>query len=761
MSEASGSKRLLRPLVTYWPIIAISVLAAVIIASRYLKYSTPMYESTAKLKLADIHEGVPNSNLYKDFDIFTSSNKIAAEVELIKSKLIISNALDSLGFDVAYFRKGEIHDMEIYEEPPFSVKYSLHDSSVMNKRIAVEILNKEQFRITIPKANPATRVAKFGEMIFISKGFLMLDKNTNLLKKRPDYNFVDNYYFNIYTRDYVIDKIIGDNIDITAIDKDVPIIRLTYKSPVAEKAAAFSNALAKAYVDDYVKNRTSAAGKTVEFINSQLDDVSGKLANSENNIESYRDSKNIINIKQETETNLKKIAEMKIQLSNMKMNLSAMDSLYEYVQVDDIRFLTLAPNFEAFTDLLSTEMIKKIKQLESERKDLLLKYTAGNPQVKIIDSKLKDITSYLRESIKNTRNNLQIKYGEIEEAIAFAERDFIGLPTKEKTITILEREFNHYQNIYNFLSEKRTEASIAESATLNFHRVISKAEVPIAPISPKPTITMILAVFIALVLSVTFVYVLDNIRSNTYDSSQIEEVSHLSIIAEVPNLTGKGRNAFSSVAIRMSMHPSLCVNSVVAFTSYKSQEGKTYLANQFGKAMVRAGHAAIRVDFSGYFDNEDVSPVTKGLSPSELEKYIKEDLKNGLDTIQLGTIMNKYALFPGSKELSQLIQVLKEQYAYVLLDVPSLKENEEMVALLTEASATIVIYRFGKSTSSQIAYFNKLMLELRINNAFVINNMVEEGLNVGKPIKNLKNWIVGVMTTFKAKRNYQREGSMA
>jgi len=53
------------------------------------------------------------------------------------------------------------------------------------------------------------------------------------------------------------------------------------------------------------------------------------------------------------------------------------------------------------------------------------------------------------------------------------------------------------------------------------------------------------------------------------------------------------------------------------------------------------------------------------------------------------------------------------------------------------------------------------MLELRINNAFVINNMVEEGLNVGKPIKNLKNWILGVVTTVKAKRNYQREGSMA
>jgi len=761
MSEASGTKRLLRPLATYWPIIAICVFTAVLIASRYLKYSTPLFESTAKLKLADVNEGVPNSNLYKDFDIFTSSNKISAEVELIKSKLIINNALDSLGFDVAYFRKGEIHDNEMYVEPPFSVKYSLHDSSIMNKKIAVEILNKEQFKITIPKANPATRIAKFGEMIFISKGFLMLNKNTNLLKKRPDYNFVDNYYFNIYTRDYVIDKIIGDNIDITAIDKDVPIIRLTYKSPVAEKAAAFSNALAKAYVDDYVKNRTNAASKTVEFINSQLDDVSGRLANSENNIETYRDSKNIINIRQETETNLKKIAEMKIQFSNMKMNLSAMDSLYEYVQVDDIRFLTLAPNFEAFTDLLSTEMIKKIKQLESERRDLLLKYTAGNPQVKIIDAKLKDITSYLRESIKNTRNNLQIKYNEIEESIALAERDFIGLPTKEKNITILEREFNHYQNIYNFLSEKRTEASIAESATLNFHRVISKAEIPSAPISPKPAITMILAVFISLVLSVTFVYILDNIRAHTYDTSQIEEVSHLPVIAEVPNLTGKGKNAFSAVAMRMAMHPSLSGNAVIAFCSFKKQEGKTYLAQQFGKAMVRAGHHTLKVDFSGYVDSEDATPVAKGLSQTDLTSFIKEDVKNGIDTLKLGLLMNRYALFPGSKELSQAIKMLKERYTYVLLDVPALKENEEMVALLTEASATIVVYRFGKSTVAQIAFFNKLMLELRINKALVINNMVEQGLNLAKPLNNIKTWMIDVITTFGRKGKFKPERNVA
>src|SRR6202000_1681464 len=98
---------------------------------------------------------------------------------------------------------------------------------------------------------------------------------------------------------------------------------------------------------------------------------------------------NIINFSQETETDLRKIAQLKIQLANLQMSMSAIDSLYDYMQRGKGDFSGLAPNFEAFTDLLSTELIKKIKQLESDKKDLLLVYTDKEEKEKGLDEKIR------------------------------------------------------------------------------------------------------------------------------------------------------------------------------------------------------------------------------------------------------------------------------------------------------------------------------------------------------------------------------------
>ena len=95
------------------------------------------------------------------------------------------------------------------------------------------------------------------------------------------------------------------------------------------------------------------------------------------------------------------------------MSLDAIKELEQYMEKGKNNFLDLAPNFEAFTDLLSTEMIKRIKQLQSEKKDLLIEYTPNDEKVIAIDNKINDISSYLRESVSNTRKNLQSKFNDL------------------------------------------------------------------------------------------------------------------------------------------------------------------------------------------------------------------------------------------------------------------------------------------------------------------------------------------------------------
>ena len=118
--------RLLKPFLRGFPLIVLAMVIAVLIAKKYLNYVTPMYESTAKLKLADVNEGVPSSNLFKDFDVFTSANKIAAEIEVLKSSVLLTKTFNTIDFGTEIYRVGKIKKIELYHDSPVTINSTLN-----------------------------------------------------------------------------------------------------------------------------------------------------------------------------------------------------------------------------------------------------------------------------------------------------------------------------------------------------------------------------------------------------------------------------------------------------------------------------------------------------------------------------------------------------------------------------------------------------------------------------------------------------------
>ena len=82
---------------------------------------------------------------------------------------------------------------------------------------------------------------------------------------------------------------------------------------------------------------------------------------------------------------------------------------------------------------------------------------------------------YIIENIQNHRKNTIYQLTQIENEIELATRKLDDLPTREKKLVMLEREFKHYQDLFNFLKKKQMEAGIAKLAQLNFHRIINEA----------------------------------------------------------------------------------------------------------------------------------------------------------------------------------------------------------------------------------------------------------------------------------------------
>lgn len=592
----SDSFTFLKPYLRGWPIILIAMILGYIGASKYLNYVTPMYESTAKLRLADMGDGVPHSNLFKDLDVFASTQKLNTEIEVLNSHCLLNKVLDSLNVDVQIFRVGNIKTIELYQDSPIEIIPLDFQEKEKDKIFKLKVI--EDFHIFISKDDQVIAKGVLGDTICFSNSKLIIRPNEKVIKNKEDIKIPDEYEFIVDSRQKLINDL-AKNLDITAVDKDVAVVRISFKSPHPEKAALIPNAIAEAYIQDYIDTKFIAANITVSFLDDRINHISNELKKVENEILDYRNNKKITNLSQETETDLRKISQMKIQQTNLKMTLEAVTELEAYVTKGKDNFLELAPNFEAFTDLLSTEIIKKIKDLQGEKKVLLLKYTAKDERVIVIDSKIKDLTQYLLESIKNTRKNLEIKYGNLNKDIKDAQEVFIDVPEKEKMLTVLNREFNIYQQSYNFLNEKKIEAEIAKSAKVAFHKIITPASVSKQPVSPNRAIIKIVATILCLMGAIGFIFIVHSLKAKVNDAKTIEDSSMTPIVAIIPkiNKTQEELPFFLKLVADWEVKKLTADKQIICLSGFNINEGASYIAHNLTKVFSFQKRSVLLIDF--------------------------------------------------------------------------------------------------------------------------------------------------------------------
>lgn len=632
MTMNNENVRFLKPLLRGFPIVVLAMIIAVLAAKKYLNYVTPMYESTAKLKLADTQEGVPSANLFKDFDVFATPNKISTEIEVLKSTSLIEKTLEKLPFSTEIYRKGKVRSVELFNDSPIKVESILNDEKNYDKKFIINITSNQNFTINSDFAKEIK--GTFGVPTVIKGGKILITRNDSYLQSKPGAKIVDQYEVEFLSREKLLDKV-NKNLDIVSVDKDVPVIRINYKSNVPEKASLLVNTLAETYIQDYIENKYRAANTTVDFLKNEIGQANNKLSGAENRIENYRNKENIINIPQETETDLRKISQLKIQKSNLKMNLDAIKNLNNYISEGKDNYLELAPNFEAFNDLLSTEMVKNMKLLQAEKKELLLTYTPEHEKVKIIDAKIKDLTDYQTESIKNTQKNLQIKYNDIDRDIQVAEQAFIGLPEKEKLLNIMNREFNLYEKNYNFLNEKRIDAEIAKAAKISFHKIITRGELPKQPVSPMRSIIIIVAAIMSMIGSIALIYAVHFAKAKVNDVYTIEKNSTIPVAFTTPFIKSseKTMHHFLENVLEMELKEIIKDKNLICITSYDKSKQHRFHSKNIIKALQAQSRKVLVIDVAGNLENiENIDYIDFSeeknlrLTSTDIENLIREKI---------------------------------------------------------------------------------------------------------------------------------------
>ena len=100
---------------------AFLILLSIVTSLVILRYSAPIFECASIIKIADEDNAQNVLGLNAKNGFLSENNKIAGDIELIKSKIIISKAVRTLPLQVSYYSKGSILINELYKQTPFSV----------------------------------------------------------------------------------------------------------------------------------------------------------------------------------------------------------------------------------------------------------------------------------------------------------------------------------------------------------------------------------------------------------------------------------------------------------------------------------------------------------------------------------------------------------------------------------------------------------------------------------------------------------------
>lgn len=741
MRSPGSLSSLFYPLRKRWYLVLICMLIACVAATRYLYMATPEYQASATIKIED-PQGVANSNLYRDFDVFKTNMKVQTELEVLKSRNLFGKALENLDFFVEYYNGDELHPREIYRDAPISVDFKITDSSFYSQEFDFTYINGDKFKIRYD-VNGVEREKSgvFGEQICDRGVCITINKDDRIVRYKTIQYLQRPWNFIVYSKQALTEKLMTKDYLVKALDKDINIIKVYYTHPIPEKASRLVNAIADAYIQQGIEDKKGFAGSTVDFINQQLTIVSRELEAARDELKSYRISNEIVNIPQETEATYKNLSQLEMQKIDIGMQISVLENMSDYLRRNQEIKLS-GPEYGTVMDELFQAAVAKLNARIHERDELLLKYTAENDRVIMINEEITQLKNYLVESINNTRRKLFTRQDEIYFAIDEQRSTFKGVPEKESTLQELNRNYMLYEKVYNFLIEKRTEAIITRQVNVSFNKVLEAAIVPMTAVAPQKEVVWGVSLFLGLVIGIALAYIRHFMNPSVNAPEDIYADSNIGVIGQIPKLKKDepAYEPFTALSTRILMNLPSDKPAVITVTSTRRGEGKSFIATNLARSFAAMDKKVLLVDLNTYqpriaawFDARSSAGMKEIYSKhTPVQDVIQLTSIPNLDIITAGDDSSPIGHLLATSRTRELIDELKLHYDTVIFDTPEVGEHVDAVNFMRWSDLNLYVVKADTGKIELISNAEMVKEEYRLNEVhFVLNGMKEKRTHTG------------------------------
>lgn len=722
----------------------------------------PTYEGEATLR---IQESVPGASLVEDEVpmgglglLGLGENEIDTDVSILQSRRLVDSVVDSLALHVQLLTPDTLRSevLQVIDASTESVAgtyelrrlsdgaYELYSAKVRQRNGRYTNSMPEVRRLVQPPAR-----IQVGEPFML--GNMTLALAPQIAARQPE-----RIEFRVRPFNQYVDRVREKDLRVRQVERS-QLVRIEYRYPDPELAAAAVNALSAVFIDYKLSTSTSDSNSKVRVLKDQVAAYERQIDESEAKLRAFQEQQLVVLPEEQATAEIERIAQVQVKRDAAVVERQALASVLEQAREDrspdapsPYRRLATYPAFlgnPAIQNLLGN-----LIQVENQRAALLVTRQPENRDVQALTERITDLELQLYQVGQNYLLGLDQQVEAASDALSGFSGDLRAIPAREIEFARLSRERTLLTEVYLLLQQHLKEAEVLaaienETGTV---RVVDDGLVPERPVFPNTPVYLALGAVLGLMVGVMAVVGRESMSTRIRTAADAEiALDGVPVLGVVPRhalgLAGNGHPALNGGPVTLrrlarplpprwlptfssathplpgsdvdpyrSLHANIAFSAagepprVIVITSATLDEGKSTGALNLAITLARLGRRTILVDGVlgkpsntlgiGNPEGAGFADVLAGrISIEEASQLVELEAGGTLFFLPSGGSLPPSTDLLHSEVLYQSLVDLKERYDSVVINAPPMDRSVDAAIFGRVADGTLIFVRSGET----------------------------------------------------------------
>lgn len=757
--SALDLKTLLLKILSYWKWFVASLILAFFVTRYINAFQQRIYSLESLITVKDEQNPIFSSSTNIAFNWGGTSDQVETIKTILQSRTHNEKVVQEMQYYINYLQEGKYRMEDVYGQIPFKIQIDTTQFQLINTLIKLEFNSDNSVKMSVDYEDDLSR--KLVNYTNLNKQVYMASDTKFSQEFSVGTIHTDFLSFNLhvfdkvqYNKPYYIkfkdfNATVGHyrKLKVSTAKKGTSLIKLELIGSNKERLEDYLNTTVKVLEKDQIEEKIKYAVKTKLYIDTLFNSMAGNLKTIERDLGDFKQKQNIYNLSAEGSAIFEDALQLDTRSNHFQDRLDYFQNLESYIkkhQTFDINSVPV-PAVVEMEDQKISQSVGVLVAKSKLRENLLQTVTPNYPPLKQLNTEIKLERSALLENISTLQNETRSSLSKIKKRLNTNQYKLKKLPQKEQKLLSFERRYAITEQNYNYLKQKSYEAGTAIASNVSDIKVIDTAkDTGQLPFKPNTTFNTLIGFLLALLLPLIYVLIKEFFNTKVHTVEEIENQYKIPILGVIGTKTEKSnlvvfdypKSALSESyrALRSNVQFMLkrdAKSHVMLVTSSISGEGKTLTSINLASVISLSGKKTILVgvdlrkpklaeDFG--LDNK-LGLVHYLIKQKPLEELIQHTKYDNLDILLSGLVPPNPSELLLSDRTSSLMDYLRENYDYIILDAPPIGTVSDAQELFQYTDTILFLVRQGHTEKGLLKMIETKYKRKEIENvSYVLND---------------------------------------